>query len=87
MLECARNICCSARKLLGIYAARLGSARIFLENELLENARLEFYFPCSKSSNTFNLIDYLACSSKFSVLNNLSWIASIMNQLYIYNKF
>ena len=45
----ARNICCLAQKLLEIYAARLGSARIFLENELLENARLEFYFPCSKS--------------------------------------
>ena len=55
----------SARKLLGIFAAwlgncskylmlgsaRLGSARIFLENELLENAWLEFYFPCSKSPN------------------------------------
>ena len=48
----------SARKLLEIFAAwlencskniLLGSARIFLENELLENARLEFYFPCSKS--------------------------------------
>ena len=50
----------SARKLLEIFAARLencseymllGSARprIFLENELLENARLGFYFPCSKS--------------------------------------
>ena len=45
----AQNICYSARKLLEIYAARLGLARIFLENELLENARLEFYFPCSKS--------------------------------------
>ena len=46
----------SARKLLEIFAARLencsarlGSARIFLENELLENDRLGFYFPCSKS--------------------------------------
>ena len=51
MLESARNICCLARKLLEIYAARLGLAQIFLENELLENARLEFYFPCSKSPN------------------------------------
>ena len=42
----------SARKLLEIFNARLGLARIFLENELLENARLEFYFPCSKSPNT-----------------------------------
>ena len=52
----ARNICCSARKLLEIFtvwlgSARLGSAQIFLENELLENAQLEFYFPCSKSPN------------------------------------
>ena len=46
-----RNICCSARKLLEIYAAWLGSARIFLENKLLENARLGFYFPCLKSPN------------------------------------
>ena len=42
----------SARKLLEIYAAWLGLARIFLENELLENALLEFYFPCSKNLNT-----------------------------------
>ena len=39
----------SARKLLEIFAARLDLARIFLENELLENVRLDFYFPCSKS--------------------------------------
>ena len=39
----------SVRKLLEIYAAWLNLARIFLENELLENARLEFYFPYSKS--------------------------------------
>ena len=37
----ARNICCSARKLLEVYADRLGSARGFSENELLENAWLE----------------------------------------------
>ena len=41
----------SARKLLGIYAAQLGLARIFLENELLKNARLGFYFPCLKNPN------------------------------------
>ena len=45
----------SARKLLEIYTAWLGSARIFLENELLENARLGFNFPCSKSP-TLNLL-------------------------------
>ena len=52
MLESARN--CSKYLLLGSKIARniyclawLGSN--FLENELLENARLEFYFPCSKS--------------------------------------
>ena len=39
----------SARKLLEIYATRLGLARVFLENELLENAWLGFYFPSSKS--------------------------------------
>ena len=43
----------SAQKLLDIFAAWLGLARIFLENELLENARLEFYFPCSKSPSTY----------------------------------
>ena len=51
----------SARKLLEIFTAwlencskymLLGSTRIFLENELLENARLGFYFPCLKSPNT-----------------------------------
>ena len=42
----------SAQKLLEIFTARLGLARIILEYELLENARLEFYFPCSKSPNT-----------------------------------
>ena len=56
----ARNICCLALKLLEIFAAQLencskyillGLARKFLENELLKNARLEFYFPCSKSLN------------------------------------
>ena len=41
MLETARNIYC---------LAQLGSN--FLENELLENSRLEFYFPCSKSPNS-----------------------------------
>ena len=55
----ARNICCLARKLLEIFTARLGLARIFLENELLENSWLEFYFPCLKSpkyhsSNSFS---------------------------------
>ena len=56
----ARNICCLARKLLEIYATRLGLARICLENELLENARLEFYFPCSKSpSSNYCFIDSL----------------------------
>ena len=48
----------SARKLLETFAAwlenyskykLLGLALIFLENELLENARLEFYFPYLKS--------------------------------------
>ena len=39
----------SARKLLEIYGAWLDLARIFLENEFLENARLGFYFSCSKS--------------------------------------
>ena len=51
----------SARKVLEIFAtwlencsryyclAWLGLARLFLETELLENARLEFYFACSKS--------------------------------------
>ena len=46
----------SARKLFEIFAAWLGLARIFLENELLENARLKFYFPCSKSPNAFKLL-------------------------------
>ena len=46
----------SARKLLEIFAAWLGLARIFLENELLENAWLDFYFPCSKSPNIDLLI-------------------------------
>ena len=59
MLESARNICCLARKLLRIYAAWLGLARIFLENELLENAWLEFYFPCSKSPKTAKYDDAL----------------------------
>ena len=40
------------RKLLKIFTSWLGLARIFLENEFLENARLEFYFPCSNSPNT-----------------------------------
>ena len=39
----------SARKMLEIFVAWLGLARIFLENELLENAWLGFYFSCSKS--------------------------------------
>ena len=43
----------SARKLLEIFTAWLGSTRIFLENELLENAWLEFYFPCLKSPNKY----------------------------------
>ena len=47
----ARNICYLARKLLEIFTAWLSLARIFLENELLENSWLEFYFPCSKSPN------------------------------------
>ena len=49
MLKSARNICCLARKMLEIFTAQLGLARIILENELLENARLDFYFPCLKS--------------------------------------
>ena len=67
MLESARklleNVCCLTQKLLEIYCcfARLGSARIFLENELLENAWLEFYFPCSKNPN-YNHIPQLHCS-------------------------
>ena len=44
----------SARKLLEIYAAWLNSARMFLENELLENASLEFYFLCSKTPSIFD---------------------------------
>ena len=55
----------SARKLLEIYAAWLGSARIFLENELLENAWLGFYFPCLKSPN-LNLLVTLMNSNKLS---------------------
>ena len=43
----------SARKLLEIFAAWLGSTQIFLENELLENAWLKFYFPCSKSPSIY----------------------------------
>ena len=39
----------NARKLLEIYAARLDSARTFLENELLENARLDFTFPTRRA--------------------------------------
>ena len=39
----------SARILLEIFAARLGSARILFETKLLENARLGFQIPCSKS--------------------------------------
>ena len=46
----------SARKLLGIYAARLDLAQIFLENELLENAWLGFYFPCLKSPSIKNIL-------------------------------
>ena len=69
----ARNICCLVRKLLEIFIAWLGLVRLFLENELLENARLEFYFPCSKSPNRNG---YLACFPKFSILYNLSWITS-----------
>ena len=46
----------SAQKVLEIYAASLGSARIFLENKLLENAWLESYFPCSKSPSLDGLI-------------------------------
>ena len=58
MLESARKLLeifaarlenCSKYMLLG--SARLSSARNFCENELLENAWLEFYFPCSKSPN------------------------------------
>ena len=52
----------SARKLLEIYAAWLGLARIFLENELLENAWLGFYFPCLKSPN----LNLLVTSNKLS---------------------
>ena len=43
----ARNICCSAR---------LGSARILFETELLENARLGFQIPCSKSPNEYHFL-------------------------------
>ena len=46
----------SARKLLEIYAAWLDLARISLENELLENAWLKFYFPCLKSPITHLLL-------------------------------
>ena len=41
----------SAQILLEIFAAWLGSARILFETELLENARLGFQIPCSKSPN------------------------------------
>ena len=55
MLESARKLleifAARLEKLLEIYAARLDLARIFFENELLENARLGFYFSCLKSSN------------------------------------
>ena len=53
MLENARKLleifACSTRKLLEIFTTWLSLALIFLENELLENTRLEFYFPFSKS--------------------------------------
>ena len=58
----------SARKVLEIYAAWLGLARIFLENELLENTWLEFYFPCSKSPNIY----YSLCKLFFTqTMNNI----------------
>ena len=45
----ARNICCLAQKLLEIFTAWLGSARIFLENELLEMLGLGFIFRARRA--------------------------------------
>ena len=72
-----KNICCSARNLLEIYAARLDSTRIFLENWQLENARLEFKFPCSKSPKT----------TLKHITNFSNWINEylLLNE-WIYNK-
>ena len=52
---------CSKYLLLGsarLDSARLGSARILFETKLLENARLGFQIPCSKSPN--NNVKYSA---------------------------
>ena len=57
MLESARILleifAARLEKLLEIFAARLGSARILFETELLENARLGFQIPCSKTPSSF----------------------------------
>ena len=65
----ARNICCLARKLLEIFAAQLGLAQILFENELLENARLGFQIPCSKSPNTYLIIHNLYTNNLDNELN------------------
>ena len=70
----------SARKLLEIFIAQLGSARIFLENEQLENVWLDFYFPCLKSPNT-NYKYYLFIILSFSyklLFNNQTFIHSFI---------
>ena len=41
----------------------------FLENELLENAWLEFYFPCSKSPNSS--IDNLIRNEMFIIKDDV----------------
>ena len=48
----------SARILLEIFAAWLGSARILFETELLKNARLGFQIPCSKSPSIYKFIEH-----------------------------
>ena len=78
----ARNICYLARKLLEIYAARLGLARIFLENELLENARLGFYFRCSKSPITHNTLHTKFVDAFYIILP----IVSIVRPNLTYSK-
>ena len=76
----ARNICCLAWKLLEIFIAWLGLARIFLENELLENAWLEFYFPCLKSHIARGFLD-LDFEVDASILPRIAWKSPVYRKM------
>ena len=85
MLETCSKLLSSARKLLEIYAAWLGLAR---ENELLKNAGLEFYFPCSKSPNTneyrLNLNQDMNMVKRRSIVKVIDALFILNDLLYVY---